>query len=64
MESGEDRQGRKLFFKFLFYVSGVLPACMLCTTFGSGVRGGQKGALGPLGLELWMVGSCQADAAS
>lgn len=44
--------------------SGVLPATMLWTTFGSGVHGGQKGALGPLGLELPMVGSCQVDVAS
>lgn len=39
---------------YSFYVWEFLPGCMY-TTCVPGALGGQKGALDPLELELWMV---------
>lgn len=45
-----------LTFYFMFYMYGVLPACM------SGVLGGQERALNLLGLELLMARNCHMGA--
>lgn len=44
------------FILFLFYVCECLRACMYVYLV-PGAQGGQKRVLGPLALELWMVGS-------